>query len=180
MVWTPTPKRVSTSEFVSRRDPTETPVRGRQVRMHFQLIVSSFSHFPKVRARYRRHGNWYDALTLIMSSFLFVVFSLNMSEGSQTPATIPVSGSFSSISLEDDAPMCRICHNTGGNQDGQETLRRVCWCKGTMGEVHKSCLERWLTAVHSDRCPICHYQFQTRRVYKPIRQVRIEFVSIHC
>ena len=98
-----------------------------------------------------------------------------MSEESQTPAIIPVSCSFSSISLEDDVPMCRICHNTSGKQDGQEPLHRVCWCKGTMGEVHKSCLERWLSAVHTDRCPICHYQFQTSRVCKPVRQVRTEF-----
>lgn len=94
-----------------------------------------------------------------------------MSESSQTPATLPVTCSLKSISLEDDIPMCRICCSTGGKQGGQEPLLRVCLCKGSMGEIHKSCLETWLTAAHADRCPICHYEFQIRRVFKPITQV---------
>ncbi|XP_020604452.1 E3 ubiquitin-protein ligase MARCH3-like [Orbicella faveolata] len=91
-----------------------------------------------------------------------------MAEECQTPAVLPVSCSLTSISLGDDLPMCRICHNTGGEQN--ESLHRVCWCKGTMGEVHKSCLETWLSAVYTDRCPICNYHFRTKRIFKPIRQ----------
>ncbi|XP_015760188.1 PREDICTED: E3 ubiquitin-protein ligase MARCH3-like [Acropora digitifera] len=95
-----------------------------------------------------------------------------MSQDSHSPAILPISRSFSSISLDDEAPMCRICHNAGGKQGGREPLHKVCWCRGTMGEVHKSCLELWLSAVHNDRCPVCHFHFQTNRVYKPISQWR--------
>lgn len=98
-----------------------------------------------------------------------------MSDESQTPAILPVSCSFSSISLGDDLAMCRICHNTGGKEN--EPLQRVCWCKGTMGDVHKSCLEAWLSSVYSDRCPICHYHFRTKRVFKPIRQVICRYLK---
>lgn len=104
---------------------------------------------------------------------------LKMSGDSRIPAILPISCSFTSISLDDDAPMCRICHNTAGVQEGHEPLHRVCWCKGTMGEVHKSCLERWLSAVYTDRCPVCHYQFQTSRVYKPVTQVRVIYLYVH-
>ena len=98
--------------------------------------------------------------------------SSKMSQDSHSPAVLPISRSFSSISLDDDAPMCRICHNAGGKQGGREPLHKVCWCRGTMGEVHKSCLELWLSTVHSDRCPVCHFHFQTNQVYKPITKVR--------
>lgn len=100
---------------------------------------------------------------------LFPTEAVTMSGDCQTPAILPVSCSLTSISLSDDLPMCRVCHNTGGKKN--EPLHRVCWCKGTMGEVHKSCLETWLSAVFSDRCPICHYHFRTRRIFKPLRQV---------
>ncbi|XP_022809239.1 E3 ubiquitin-protein ligase MARCH3-like [Stylophora pistillata] len=95
-----------------------------------------------------------------------------MSSGYQSPAILQVSCSLSSISLGEDAPMCRICHNTGGKDQGQEPLHKVCWCKGTMGKVHKSCLELWLNSVHSNSCPICHFRFRIRRVYKPIKKWR--------
>ncbi|XP_068692928.1 E3 ubiquitin-protein ligase MARCHF2-like [Montipora foliosa] len=107
-----------------------------------------------------------------MTSINLLEILLRMSEDSHSPAILPVSCSLSSVSLDDDAPMCRICHNTGGKHDGREPLLRVCWCKGTMGEVHKSCLELWLAAVHSDRCPVCHFQFEINRVYKPVTQWR--------
>lgn len=103
---------------------------------------------------------------------------LKMSQDSHSPAILPISRSFSSISLDDEAPMCRICHNAGGKQGGREPLHKVCWCRGTMGEVHKSCLELWLSAVHNDRCPVCHFHFQTNRVYKPISQVSYAFKQV--
>ena len=94
-----------------------------------------------------------------------------MSEPPPIPAVIPESHSLSSVSLSDDAPMCRICHNTGGARNGRESLHRVCWCKGTMGQVHMSCLETWLSVIYGNKCPVCHYEYRTRRVYKPLRQV---------
>ena len=114
---------------------------------------------------------WRDFFSSPFESLVFLSLTTTMSESSQTPATLPVTCSLKSISLEDDIPMCRICCSTGGKQGGQEPLRRVCLCKGSMGEIHKSCLETWLTAAHADRCPVCHYEFQIRRVFKPITQV---------
>ncbi|CAH3138994.1 unnamed protein product [Pocillopora meandrina] len=95
-----------------------------------------------------------------------------MSSGNQSPAILPVSCSLSSISLGEGKPICRICHNTSGKDQGREPLQKVCWCKGTMGKVHKSCLELWLNSAHNRTCPICRYRFRTRRVYKPIRKWR--------
>lgn len=135
------------------------------------------------RASSRQHAHWIVVMVtqcalsvtwlfqFTFKSLVFLSLTTTMSESSQTPATLPVTCSLKSISLEDDIPMCRICCSTGGKQGGQEPLLRVCLCKGSMGEIHKSCLETWLTAAHADRCPICHYEFQIRRVFKPITQV---------
>lgn len=112
-------------------------------------------------------------MTLLSMRFglwsLFDIEAVTMAEECQSPAILSVTCSLTSISLGDDLPMCRICHNTGGEEN--EPLHRVCWCKGTMGAVHKSCLETWLSAVYSDKCPICHYHFRTKRIFKPITQV---------
>ena len=120
-----------------------------------------------------------DVLDLVHYSLEITGEAAAMSGGSQTPAILPVSCSFSSISLGEDIPMCRICHNTGGKQQGQEPLHKACWCKGSMGDVHRSCLETWLSAVYSDRCPICHYNFRTKRVFKPIAKVLCKAVMYY-
>ncbi|CAN7989240.1 unnamed protein product [Ixodes hexagonus] len=52
-------------------------------------------------------------------------------------------------------PICRICHE--GEQ--QEALVSVCKCSGTMGLLHVSCLERWLSNRNTDRCEICQHRF---------------------
>ncbi|KAL1426690.1 hypothetical protein MTO96_018159 [Rhipicephalus appendiculatus] len=47
--------------------------------------------------------------------------------------------------------MCRICRE--GDQKAE--LVSPCSCSGTMGFVHKSCLERWLNQRNVDSCELC-------------------------
>ncbi|XP_042210803.1 E3 ubiquitin-protein ligase MARCHF3-like [Homarus americanus] len=60
-------------------------------------------------------------------------------------------------------PICRICH------EGEvvEELISPCLCTGTVGAVHKSCLERWLTLADGEKCEICGYNFTLKRTPKP-------------
>jgi E3 ubiquitin-protein ligase MARCH2 len=37
-----------------------------------------------------------------------------------------------------------------------------CNCSGTMGLMHKSCLEKWLSQSNSNRCEICNFQFNVQ------------------
>ncbi|XP_046384781.1 uncharacterized protein LOC124155087 [Ischnura elegans] len=43
-------------------------------------------------------------------------------------------------------------------------LESPCLCKGTIGMVHRSCLERWLTEARRYTCELCGFQYETVRV----------------
>ena len=62
---------------------------------------------------------------------------------------------------------CRICHDEG------EDLLSPCNCTGTVGLVHLSCLEKWLSTIGSQSCELCHYEFQIDCKTKSIREVYI-------
>lgn len=67
-----------------------------------------------------------------------------------------------------DVGMCRICHEGGGG----ETLLSPCDCTGTLGKVHKSCLEKWLSSSNTSYCELCHTEFTIERRPQPLTQVR--------
>ncbi|XP_047483555.1 uncharacterized protein LOC125035302 isoform X2 [Penaeus chinensis] len=59
---------------------------------------------------------------------------------------------------------CRICHEG----ERSEALISPCWCMGSMGLVHKACLERWLTVSNCEKCELCHYAFTVMRKPRPL------------
>ncbi|KAG8172894.1 hypothetical protein JTE90_010261 [Oedothorax gibbosus] len=61
-----------------------------------------------------------------------------------------------------DTPMCRICYNG----PSRERLLKPCKCKGTIKNVHRSCLERWLESTSTDTCELCNHRFATKRSHK--------------
>ena len=66
-----------------------------------------------------------------------------------------------------DGPICRICHE-GGNSEG---LLSPCDCTGTLGTVHKSCLEKWLSSSNTSYCELCHTEFSIERRPRPLTEV---------
>ncbi|KOC65842.1 E3 ubiquitin-protein ligase MARCH3 [Habropoda laboriosa] len=62
--------------------------------------------------------------------------------------------------------LCRICHE----DEGKEELIDPCECSGTLGLIHTSCLEKWLSTSNTDRCEICKYSFVIQRKNKPLSQ----------
>ncbi|XP_030625575.1 E3 ubiquitin-protein ligase MARCH3-like [Chanos chanos] len=63
-----------------------------------------------------------------------------------------------------ERPICRICHDGGG----QEELLSPCECTGTLGTIHRSCLEHWLSASSTSYCELCHFQFSVQRKARPL------------
>lgn len=63
-------------------------------------------------------------------------------------------------------PICRICHEG----DGKEELVAPCRCSGTMALVHRTCIEKWLSAANKETCEICKYMFVTCRKPRPYRE----------
>ena len=65
--------------------------------------------------------------------------------------------------------VCRICLSN----ESEENLTSWCNCSGTMGLMHKSCLERWLLESNSNECEICkfNYEFKFEKVIPTFKQV---------
>ncbi|VDN10485.1 unnamed protein product [Dibothriocephalus latus] len=54
---------------------------------------------------------------------------------------------------------CRICYEEGTDK---EPLISPCHCRGTVGLLHKSCLEKWLQLSQTLKCEICGYAYILR------------------
>ncbi|CAJ0565467.1 unnamed protein product, partial [Mesorhabditis spiculigera] len=64
-----------------------------------------------------------------------------------------------------DRRACRICQSETGD------MVRPCGCAGTMGDIHETCLSKWVTQSHRDSCEICHENYaRSGAVFKRIRQ----------
>uniref|UniRef100_A0A2K5MTB0 E3 ubiquitin-protein ligase MARCHF2 n=1 Tax=Cercocebus atys TaxID=9531 RepID=A0A2K5MTB0_CERAT len=74
---------------------------------------------------------------------------------------------------EVDGPFCRICHE-GANG---ECLLSPCGCTGTLGAVHKSCLEKWLSSSNTSYCELCHTEFAVEKRPRPLTEVSFRY---HC
>ncbi|XP_061331617.1 E3 ubiquitin-protein ligase MARCHF3 isoform X2 [Pezoporus occidentalis] len=61
-------------------------------------------------------------------------------------------------------PICRICHEGSS----QEDLLSPCKCTGTLGTIHRSCLEHWLTSSNTSCCELCHFRFAVEHKYRPL------------
>lgn len=72
-----------------------------------------------------------------------------------------------SCSPFNDRPMCRICHEGSS----QEDLLSPCECTGTLGTIHRSCLEHWLSSSNTSYCELCHFRFAVERKPRPLVEV---------
>uniref|UniRef100_A0A3B3SJU5 E3 ubiquitin-protein ligase MARCHF2 n=1 Tax=Paramormyrops kingsleyae TaxID=1676925 RepID=A0A3B3SJU5_9TELE len=72
-----------------------------------------------------------------------------------------------SLGTQSDGPICRICHE-GASAEG---LLSPCDCTGTLGTVHKSCLERWLSSSNTSYCELCHTEFSVERRPRALTEV---------
>jgi len=61
---------------------------------------------------------------------------------------------------------CRICHEG----DFMESLLSPCSCSGSVGVVHRSCLEKWLSSSQYDTCELCRQPLTVTRRYRPVLQ----------
>ena len=86
-------------------------------------------------------------------------------QGNNTAVPSPWSVSLLSESSKNSSGLfCRICHC--GEGEG-EKLISPCHCSGTMGLLHRSCIEKWLSAVNKDTCELCHQKYRVSRHFRP-------------
>ncbi|KAH6945172.1 hypothetical protein HPB50_007474 [Hyalomma asiaticum] len=63
----------------------------------------------------------------------------------------------------DGAPVCRICFLG----DAEQALLDPCDCRGTIGFVHRDCLEQWIQRSMDPHCTVCHFRFTVRKQPQP-------------
>ncbi|CAK1589621.1 unnamed protein product [Parnassius mnemosyne] len=68
--------------------------------------------------------------------------------------------------------VCRICMTKG-----RERLISPCNCKGSLANVHLSCLERWLNQVGRNHCELCGFSYPAIRTprYTVLQALRLWF-----
>lgn len=64
------------------------------------------------------------------------------------------------------AILCRICYSS----DLKESLLQPCDCSGTMGLIHRTCLEKWLSQCNKNQCEICNFNYDVQRKKRGISQ----------
>jgi len=95
-----------------------------------------------------------------------------MSERSPTPNMNKLAKSPDSLvprygqdtSKNSSVVFCRICHE--GESVG-ERLISPCRCSGSVGLVHRTCIEKWLTIVNNDTCELCKEKYSVSRHPRP-------------
>ncbi|XP_026497750.2 uncharacterized protein LOC113401889 isoform X1 [Vanessa tameamea] len=70
--------------------------------------------------------------------------------------------------------VCRICMTRG-----RERLISPCNCKGSLANVHLSCLQRWLNQVGRNHCELCGYSYPAIRTprYTVLQALRLWFCN---
>ncbi|XP_050041794.1 E3 ubiquitin-protein ligase MARCHF3-like isoform X2 [Dermacentor andersoni] len=71
--------------------------------------------------------------------------------------------SLSLSNSSDGSPTCRICFFG----DAKQPLLEPCNCRGTIGFVHRDCLERWIQRTVDPQCQVCHFHFTVRKQAEP-------------
>jgi len=74
------------------------------------------------------------------------------------------SSALSQSSKNSSSVFCRICHE---GESGGERLISPCLCSGSVGLLHRSCIERWLSSVNKDTCELCHQKYRVSRHSRP-------------
>lgn len=92
----------------------------------------------------------------------------NIQSDATESANIPNGGA----DFDEEKPFCRLCYDT---KYDDSSLIKPCLCKGSMGNVHKKCLEHWLNRCGSKKCELCLFEFKTedRLRYGLLQSIRI-------
>ena len=89
---------------------------------------------------------------------------LSSPQASPWSARLKDSSLLSQSSKNSSGVFCRICHD---GEAGGERLISPCLCSGSVGLVHRSCIEKWLSSVNKDTCELCQQKYRVSRHSRP-------------
>ncbi|XP_033749173.1 uncharacterized protein LOC117333862 [Pecten maximus] len=138
-----------------------------------QLEVASTSRTPSTSTRCnaqspsqkgRRGSPKCDYVPSTLPNFSPITSRVSSSPHTERDSTRCQLSSLNSSFSERD--VCRICHGSNSS----ELLLSPCYCSGSVGKIHLSCLQRWLGSSNKTRCEICDFQFTLKRKTKPFKK----------
>lgn len=91
---------------------------------------------------------------------------------SQNPDTEPSTVDSEKYTSETDAIPCRICLS---NESTPQAMISPCMCKGSIANVHRTCLEKWLSQKGNNRCDLCLFEFD---VYSTLKYTMLQSMLI--
>lgn len=93
---------------------------------------------------------------------------------SQDPVTelSPVDSDHHTTDTDTDAIPCRICFS---NESVPHAMISPCICKGSIANVHRVCLEKWLSQKGNNRCDLCLFEFH---VYSTLKYTMLQSMLI--
>lgn len=147
----------------STESMTMTPAKPKTP---LQILSSKFKSSSPKTSNTPVVFNGYDSLA--KPNFANVVEKLNTIsvetgvQGKASGKLAPKTESIIMFGTGAMTPCCRICHSGVS----REQLISPCNCKGSLGHVHRSCLEQWLNEAGRSTCELCFHQYnaiQTRR-----------------
>lgn len=83
-------------------------------------------------------------------------------DASPEPDTTTDDATIINISDSETLP-CRICLC---NDIASQSMISPCLCKGSIGNVHKVCLEQWLSQKGNNSCDLCKFEFTVYSVQR--------------
>lgn len=73
---------------------------------------------------------------------------------------------------ENDTMPCRICLSSDTTS---HAMISPCLCKGSIANVHRICLEKWLSQIGNNRCDLCSFEFQ---VYATLKYTMLQSMIV--
>lgn len=73
---------------------------------------------------------------------------------------------------DNDTVPCRICLSSDTTS---HAMISPCLCKGSIANVHRSCLEQWLSQTGHNHCDLCSYEFY---VYSTLKYTMLQSMAI--
>jgi hypothetical protein len=94
--------------------------------------------------------------------------------------------------VDDESPVCRICHcnddnefvsvdddaTTGRPSTATTTLITPCFCSGSLRFVHHYCLQQWIRSSNHKYCELCKFHFKLTVKSKPLLKVSAHWLRV--
>jgi len=122
--------------------------------------VGTNAHIIGNKSRQDYEGSNFNQLDSLAPDTFMLGFHPSWFAGQDSPCQ--------NVSKNSSGVFCRICHE--GEPSSGEKLISPCMCSGSVGLIHKSCVEKWLSIGNNDTCELCKCKYSVSRHHQPFKK----------